>query len=76
MKPNEYRDILETLGLTQVAAGDFLGYDPRTSRRWAAGDLDVPPVVEMLLRTMVRLRLTPDGVYRIAFDKDFYETDH
>jgi hypothetical protein len=56
----QYRAALERLGLSQRAAGPFLGVDERTSRRWAA---DGPPEsVAKLLRLMVKLNLTPADV--------------
>lgn len=49
-------------GLSQVAAGDFLTGNPRTSRRWACGESPVPQAVALLLRLMVRMKLDPDDV--------------
>jgi len=49
MKPDEYRNAIKALGLSQVAAARLLGVDERTSRRWARGERDVPaPVVRFL----------------------------
>jgi hypothetical protein len=65
MTPAQYREAIALLGLSQVAAGDFLCGNPRTSRRWASGESAVPQPVALLLRLMVRLQLTADEV--IAF---------
>ena len=43
MTPDEYRETIEKLGLSQIAAARLLGVDARTSRRWASGERDIPP---------------------------------
>lgn len=35
MTPAEYRSALETLGLSQLAAGRWLGVSPKTAQRYA-----------------------------------------
>jgi hypothetical protein len=35
MTSDEYREAIAKLGWSQVKAGDFLGANERTSRRWA-----------------------------------------
>jgi len=60
--PTQYADAIERLGLTQRAAGEFLGIDERQSRRWIAGDARIPEAVAKLLRLMIRLKLTCDDV--------------
>lgn len=62
MTPNQYRDAIKRLGLSQRGAGAFLGVDERTSRRWAIGEASIPESVGKLLRLMVRLKLTPEDV--------------
>ena len=62
MTPTQYREAIARLGLTQVAAGEFLIGNPRTSRRWASGESPVPKSVAMLLGLMVRLGLSADDV--------------
>ncbi len=42
MTPQEYRDALEALGLSQRKAAKLLGVNEKTSRDWA--DLRRPPV--------------------------------
>jgi transcriptional regulator with XRE-family HTH domain len=64
MTPMQYRAAIEKLGLSQRAAAAFLGVDERTSRRWALDEAQIPESVAMLLRLMVRLKLTPDDVRR------------
>ena len=49
MTPDEYREALARLDLSQVAAARLLGSNERTSRRWANGERDVPgPAVQFL----------------------------
>lgn len=49
----EYEAAIGRLGLTQEAAGTFLGVAGRTSRRWVSGDAPIPEAVALLLRVMV-----------------------
>lgn len=62
MTPKQYVDAIDRLGLSQRAAGTFLGVDERQSRRWVAGDSAVPESVAKLLRLMIRLKLKPEDV--------------
>lgn len=62
MTPKQYAAAIEALGLSQRAAGAFLGVDERTSRRWVLGESAIPESAAKLLRLMVRLKLSPDDV--------------
>jgi hypothetical protein len=62
MTPDEYKRILSRLGLSQVRAGQWLGYHPRTSQAWAIGEQAIPRPVAMLLRLMIRFELKPPDV--------------
>ncbi len=62
MTPKQYADAIQRLGLSQVAAGKFLGVEPRQSRRWIAGDNAIPESVAKLLRLMIRLKLSPEDI--------------
>ena len=53
MTPDEYRLAIETLGLSQIAAARLLGVDPRTSRKWACGERDVPQPAVRFLRYLI-----------------------
>lgn len=53
MTPDEYRETIEKLGLTQSAAARLLGVDDRTSRRWACGERDIPPPAQRFLRYLI-----------------------
>jgi hypothetical protein len=58
MTSDEYRDALARLGLSQVKAAHLFGSDPRTSRRWALGERDIPICVEIVLRLMLAGKIT------------------
>lgn len=49
MTPKQYRKALDELGWSQVEAARELGFDPRTSRRYALGERKIPMTVEKLL---------------------------
>jgi len=58
---HQYRAALESLGLTQAGAAEFLGISVRSSHGYANGE----PIREgdaKLLRLMVRLKLSPEDV--------------
>lgn len=59
MTPTQYRDTIAALGLNQSSAARLFGVDPRTSRRWASGDMPVPRAVELALRIMLTHGVTP-----------------
>lgn len=62
MTPAQYRAVIERLGLSQRAAGKFLGINERQSRRWIAGGPRIPEATAKLLRLMVKLGLKPEDV--------------
>ncbi len=53
MTSDEYREAIESLGLSQVGAARLLGVNDRTSRRWASGEQDVPPPAQRFLRYLI-----------------------
>jgi DNA-binding transcriptional regulator YiaG len=53
MTPDEYREAIDHLGLSQVAAAKLLGVDDRTSRRWACGERPIPPPAQRFLRYLI-----------------------
>lgn len=58
MTHTEYRETIESLCLSQVGAARLFGVDPRTSRRWALGELPVPRAVELALKLMLKHGVT------------------
>ena len=65
MTPTELRELLAALGLSQSEAARLLGVHDRTPRRWTAGELDIPPTAQRLLKLMLALKLTPAKVHKI-----------
>lgn len=65
MKPSEFRACLERLGLSQVGAARLFGYNERTFRSYAAGDLAIPVVVALLLRVLVKFKITPEQIEKL-----------
>ena len=51
--------MLEQLGLSQAAAGRFLGVSPRTVSRYTTGDAIIPVSVVLLIRAMIRYGEAP-----------------
>jgi len=66
MNDIEYRAALSALHLNRRSAGHFLGVDERTSRRWAAGDTEVPHAIAVLLRVMIAFGISPRIAREIA----------
>jgi hypothetical protein len=60
MTPAELREQLEKGGLSQRGAARELGLDERTMRKYCAGNLPVPKVVELALRWVAQQSLA-DG---------------
>jgi DNA-binding transcriptional regulator YiaG len=68
MTPNEYREAIERLGLSQIAAARLLGVDARTSRRWASGERDVPPPAVRFLRYLIATKKSGEQAMRVLGD--------
>jgi hypothetical protein len=65
MNHTEFSKAIDALGLTQVGTARFIGVDPRTCRRYVAGELPLPPAAAMLLRVMLAHGLAPDDVGKL-----------
>lgn len=61
MSPNQYRNAIDSMGLTQGDAAIFLGVSIRTSHGYANGD-PIPEAVSKLLRLMLKLGLKPEDL--------------
>lgn len=68
MTPDEYRQAIERLGLSQIAAARLLGVDARTSRRWASGERDIPPPAVRFLRYLIATKKTGEQAMRMLGD--------
>jgi hypothetical protein len=62
MTPNQFRTALDRLSLSQAGAAALVGADPRTGRRWALGESDIPECVAILLRLLVAGKITTDDI--------------
>lgn len=56
LSADEFREALDALGLSQLAAAKALEVDARTVRRWALGEREIPGPVRVALRCMKRLQ--------------------
>lgn len=54
MKPEELRDIITSLKLTQTSMADTIGVGHRTLRHWLGGTSEIPTPVAILLRLMAK----------------------
>lgn len=69
MTSDEYRTAYAALGLTQAGVARLLGVDERTSRRWAAGEREVPPPVGRFLSFLVLSDITAEEVMQTLTPK-------
>jgi DNA-binding transcriptional regulator YiaG len=56
MSPQQFRNALRRLHLSQVQAARRLRVNERTVRRWVAGDSRIPESVALLLHTWLQKR--------------------
>lgn len=59
MSPDEYRELIGLLGLTQGGAAALLGVDARTSRKWANAEREIPPTAARFLRFIHHAKIQP-----------------
>lgn len=57
MTPFDYQSAIARLGLTQVGAGRFFGYNDRTVRRWAEGEQPIPRIIEIVIWLMLKFNV-------------------
>jgi hypothetical protein len=60
MSPAQLQKLLDSARLSQVEAARQLDIDPRTMRRYIAGELPIPKPVELALRYLERHPADPD----------------
>lgn len=53
--PTPYSRALLKLGWNQVQSARILGIGPRSSRRYASGDREIPHYLELLLKSLIYL---------------------
>jgi len=65
MDREEYRAAIAKLGLSQLAAARLLHLADRTSRAYALGESEVPFVIAMLLRAMIKYRISAEQLVEL-----------
>jgi len=58
MTPEDFREVLIETRLTQGDVARLFALNPRTVRRYASGELEVPRAIEVALKLIHRWRLT------------------
>jgi hypothetical protein len=70
MTSKQYRQLLKLLDISQVGAGRLLEIDPRTSRRYALGEMEIiPKMINIILRLMLKYNLTPEDIEDLLKEK-------
>jgi hypothetical protein len=69
MKGEEYEKLIERLDLSKVEAAKFFAVDYTTSKRWMYNHSPIPLAVQMLLRVMVKYKLTVADVLSLIIGK-------
>ena len=62
MEPDEFRQTLEKLELSQNRLAVLFGINTRTPRRWMSGDVEMPQYIEIILRLMLHYGCSPDDL--------------
>jgi len=66
MTPEQFCEAIDALGLTQDTAATLLGVHPRTTRRWANAEREIPGPVDNFLRYLVGARMKAANAIRVA----------
>lgn len=66
MTAEQFKAAIAALDLSQVGAARLFGVNDRTARRWASGKADVPKMVALLLRLMVRHHVSVASAERLV----------
>lgn len=61
----EFRNALETLGLSVLAAGEAFAISPRQAQRYASAEHPVPDILAKLVRVVLHQQLTGDDLKAI-----------
>jgi DNA-binding transcriptional regulator YiaG len=62
---DEYRALIDQLGLSQITAAKLLGVNERTSRRWALGQVACHSSAQSFLRYLVKTGKSGDKAMRV-----------
>jgi DNA-binding transcriptional regulator YiaG len=71
MTHTQFEAARNKLGLTQAQVGRLVDVEPRTVRRWAAGEQPVPVGVAMIMRLLIKHNISPDEAYKLATGEKF-----
>jgi len=61
MTPAKLGQALDGLGLARIPAAEALGINPRTLRRYIAGDLEIPLAIELAVDGLRYRKTLDDG---------------
>lgn len=65
-QPNEFRTLIDHLGLQQVDVAKLFAVTDRQTRRWAQPGAKLPRVVAIALSLMIKFNVTPERALKIA----------
>ena len=65
MTPTQFRNALRHLRLDQTEMARLLGEEPRTIRRWIAGDTRIPRGTVMIIRALLVGDLTKKQIEQL-----------
>ena len=65
MTPTQFRNALRHLRLGQTGMARLLGEEPRTIRRWIAGDTRIPRGTVMIIRALLVGDLTKKQIEQL-----------
>jgi DNA-binding transcriptional regulator YiaG len=66
MTPEQFKRALDELELTQPTAAALLGVHPRTTRRWANAEREIPMPVRNFLWYLIGKRADPNDAMRVV----------
>jgi hypothetical protein len=58
----QYRRFLAALDISQGRAAKMFELAPRSSRRYALNEVNIPDAINIVLRLMIKHRYTPDDI--------------
>lgn len=70
MTPERLEKAIRDLGMNQSSFALFIGVDPRTMRRWIAEEAPVPRAVEIVIKLMEAIPLTPQQVTMLVNSRE------
>jgi DNA-binding transcriptional regulator YiaG len=71
MTAAQFEEARNTLALTQAQLARLVAVEPRTVRRSASGESEVPIGVAMILRLLIKYRVKPETAFKLATGEDW-----